>query len=127
MNCVAKYLGGLRILVECSSATSLKTLLTEGSDRLLEWCDWIQPWDSVKELNRPAKLVWLNIEGVPLHAWNTKVFYDIAKGWGDVMEIEDLTASKAQICIGKVCVATNARHLTCECINLVVAGEEFRV
>lgn len=127
LSCAAKYLGGMRVLVECSSTNAMEAMLREGSNNLLEWFDWIQPWDRSKELSRPARLVWLNIEGVPLHAWNTRVFEEIAREWGDIKEVEDLTASKDQVCIGRVCVATQNRNLICECINLVVEGESFSV
>lgn len=127
LNCATKYLGGLRVLVDCVSIEALGTLLTEGSNRLLEWFVWIQPWDKEKELSRPARMVWLNIEGVPLHVWNSQVFHDIAKEWGDVLEIEDLTTTKDQVCIGRVCIVSQTRQVISECINLVVDEESFRV
>lgn len=96
LNCAAKYLGGMRILVECLSTETLEMMLIEGASSLSEWFEWIQPWDKSKELCRPPRLVWLNIEGVPLHVRNSKVFHDIAKEWGEVLEIEDLTAEKSK-------------------------------
>lgn len=53
------------------------------------------------------------------------MFQDIAKKWGDIKEIEDLTASKDQICIGRVCVASQAQNFIFECIKLIIDGRHL--
>nr|GEV63734.1 hypothetical protein [Tanacetum cinerariifolium] len=37
------------------------------------------------------RIVWLDIEGVPLHAWSRETFSRIAKKWGETLNIEDTT------------------------------------
>ncbi|GJZ12724.1 RNA-directed DNA polymerase, eukaryota [Tanacetum coccineum] len=48
------------------------------------------------------RIVWVDIEGVPIHAWSRATFNKIGSKWGEVMEIEeckdDLFARK-RICI----------------------------
>nr|GFA73700.1 hypothetical protein [Tanacetum cinerariifolium] len=37
------------------------------------------------------RIVWVDIEGVPLHAWSRKTFSRISKKWGETLNIEDTT------------------------------------
>lgn len=79
------------------------------------------------EQTNGGKTSWLAIQGVPLHAWNQEVFTAIAKEWEEVLEVEDLTASKDQLFIGRVRIVTQCRGLISECANLVVDGVSFAV
>ncbi|GKG32074.1 RNA-directed DNA polymerase, eukaryota, partial [Tanacetum coccineum] len=35
------------------------------------------------------RIVWVDIEGVPLHAWSRSTFFKIGSKWGEVMELEE--------------------------------------
>lgn len=59
-----------------------------------------------------------------MYVWNKEVFHSIALEWG---EVEELTTSKDQIFIGRVCIATQQRELISEIINLVVEGDKFLI
>lgn len=74
-----------------------------------------------------TRLVWLMIEGVPLHVWTKDAFHSIVVQWGEVVEVEDLTSSKEQLFIGRVCVATPCRETISESINLIVEDQSYTV
>lgn len=125
--CAAKYIGGFQVLIECQSVESLRKMLDEGQSALREWFIWLEPWSISMESKRACRLVWLAITGVPLHAWNQEVFINIAKEWGEVLEVEDLTASKDQLYISRVCIATHNRGLISESVNLLVNGKTYAI
>lgn len=63
-----KYVEGLRVLLECNSVEVAQQVMANSSQTLLQWFSWICPWFKDKEACRPDRLLWLNIEGVPLYA-----------------------------------------------------------
>nr|GFC14213.1 reverse transcriptase domain, reverse transcriptase zinc-binding domain protein [Tanacetum cinerariifolium] len=84
-----KYLGGLWVMFEFKSLeTQNKFLKHEG---ILTWFFSLKPWhdDFVVE----ERLVWLEIEGVPLRAWENDTFNSICRKWGDVLFSNDSDTS----------------------------------
>lgn len=63
-----KYVGGLRVLLECPSPEVALKILVDGSAALSHWFTWTSPWSLDKELCHPGRLLWLSTAGVPLHA-----------------------------------------------------------
>lgn len=72
LDCRIKYVGGLRVLLECANPVLLSKLLDNGKECLSKWFEWIAPWDEKLELNHPCHLVWLSIVGVLLHTWSAR-------------------------------------------------------
>lgn len=93
-----KYVGGLRLLLECSSVNDAQQLLEDKAQVLSQWFSWVCLWSKEKEACRPGRLVWLFIEGVPLHAWNPENFHALANTFGRVMEVERENTFRA--CLG---------------------------
>ncbi|GKE14058.1 hypothetical protein Tco_1421635, partial [Tanacetum coccineum] len=52
-----------------------------------------RPGNVIDEVNQDfvsdERVVWLDIEGVPLYAWSRKSFDKIGNKWGEVLNIED--------------------------------------
>lgn len=94
--CVVKYLGGLKVLLEWPSIECMKKALEDGHPALLEWFVSVEPWNKSLEAKSASRLVWLMIQGVPLHVWTKEVFHTIAAEWGEVVDVEELTSSKEQ-------------------------------
>lgn len=94
LNMAVKYVGGLRVLLECKSEESARKCLNEGLSTLLSWFNWVCPWTVEKEAERPGRLIWLSISGVPLHSWNGDTFTAIASSFGKVLEVEDWTEER---------------------------------
>ncbi|GJZ00892.1 RNA-directed DNA polymerase, eukaryota [Tanacetum coccineum] len=72
------------------------------------------------KLNR---IVWVDIEGVPIHAWSRATFNKIGSKWGQVMEIEeckdDLFARK------RICIKTSQEDNILERFKIIVKGKVF--
>lgn len=127
LNVKAKYVGGLRVLLECSSSVEAQKVLREGASSLSNWFTWVCPWTIEKEMQRPGRLIWVSIVGVPLHVWTHDTFKAIGNVFGCVMEVEDWTEGKDQIHIGRVLILSNSEHSIRETINLTADGHSFTV
>lgn len=67
LNLKVKYVGGLRVLLECPSIEAATKVVHDGYNSLSSWFSWVCPWSVEKEAERPGRLLWLSISGVPLH------------------------------------------------------------
>ncbi|GJY06599.1 RNA-directed DNA polymerase, eukaryota [Tanacetum coccineum] len=80
-----KYLGGLWILLDFISLEARDKFLNQKGIR--SWFSNLKPWhdDFVVE----ERLVWLEIEGVPIWAWENDTFKSICNKWGDMIYCGD--------------------------------------
>lgn len=67
LHCSIRYLGGLRLLIECNSTEDLNKLTKDDTNWYGDWLSHLSPWSIQQEQARPGRVVWLNIAGVPLH------------------------------------------------------------
>ncbi|GJW87974.1 thaumatin-like protein 1 [Tanacetum coccineum] len=62
-------------------------ICNDNPDIFVECC--IAKSTCLEVLNCDERVVWLDIEGVPLYAWSRKSFDKIGNKWGEVLNIED--------------------------------------
>lgn len=74
------YLGGLRFLIDCGSKKKALKLLDQRSAWFLNWFEWVSVWNT--NIGATSRVIWLNIEGLPIEAWNDDLFIKLASGWG---------------------------------------------
>ncbi|GJY97792.1 RNA-directed DNA polymerase, eukaryota, reverse transcriptase zinc-binding domain protein [Tanacetum coccineum] len=80
-----KYLGGLWVLFDFESSEARDKFLNHKG--ILTWFSTLKPW--YNDFVVDERLVWLEIEGVPIHAWDNQVFNKICSRWGEVIFIDD--------------------------------------
>ncbi|GJX89851.1 reverse transcriptase domain-containing protein [Tanacetum coccineum] len=79
------YLGGLWVMIELTSVqTKMRFMKHVGVASWFSQLCKAQP-DFVSR----ERIVWIDIEGVPLHAWSRPTFSKIGSRWGEVIELED--------------------------------------
>ncbi|GKA81473.1 RNA-directed DNA polymerase, eukaryota, partial [Tanacetum coccineum] len=71
------------------------------------------------------RIVWVDIEGVPLNAWSRATFIKIGKKWGEIMELED--NSVTSFGRKRVCVKTKQPTTILESFKIVVKGKVFMI
>ncbi|PWA56240.1 hypothetical protein CTI12_AA420630 [Artemisia annua] len=79
------YLGGLWVLLDFPSVESRDLFIQHSG--IKSWFSELKVWHAdfvVKE-----RLLWLEVEGVPLRAWNHSTFKQIASKWGDLIFVDD--------------------------------------
>nr|GEX91644.1 RNA-directed DNA polymerase, eukaryota [Tanacetum cinerariifolium] len=95
------YLGGLWVMIELvNESTRNKLLLYSG---VKSWFHVIQL--AIHDFVTDERVVWVDIEGVPLNLWSRDTFLKIGKKWGESLDIEENRIySFARI---RLCIKTN--------------------
>ncbi|GJX89546.1 nucleotide-binding alpha-beta plait domain-containing protein [Tanacetum coccineum] len=81
-----RYIGRMSILIECDSENAALELLRNSSHGLHHWLVNIRKWEASNL--RTGRLVWVKLEGIPLHAWCEDVSKVIAGPCGEVIVVE---------------------------------------
>nr|GEY21227.1 probable purine permease 11 isoform X2 [Tanacetum cinerariifolium] len=115
------YLGGLWVMIKLQSfKAKLKFMNHKG---VASWFSHL--CDAQQDFVAKERIVWVDIEGVPLHVWSRNTFLKIGLKWGEVMEVDDgnddLFARK------RLCIRTNQVDNILESFKIIVKGKVFRI
>ncbi|GJS15089.1 RNA-directed DNA polymerase, eukaryota [Tanacetum coccineum] len=113
------YLGGLWVMIELkSSKTKMKFMQHVG---VASW--FRRLCNAQSDFAAKERIVWVDIEGVPLNAWSRSTFQKIGSKWGEMVELEDgydgLFERK------HICIKTNQAENILESFKLIVKGKVF--
>ncbi|PWA41602.1 hypothetical protein CTI12_AA552630 [Artemisia annua] len=121
MDVEIKYLGGLWVLFKFYDRDARdKFLKHEG---VMSWFSSLKPWHDdfvVKD-----RLIWLEVEGVPLLAWNNTTFKQICSRWGEILFIDDSdNSNRLSIC---VCIKSSHASLVFASIVVMFKGVSYNI
>nr|GEZ50139.1 DIE2/ALG10 family [Tanacetum cinerariifolium] len=69
------------------------------------------------------RVVWVDIEGIPMHVWSRDTFLKIGKKWGEAMDIkESFDSSFAR---KRLCIKTNLAYNILETFKVIYKGKIF--
>ncbi|GJS34548.1 RNA-directed DNA polymerase, eukaryota [Tanacetum coccineum] len=113
------YLGGMWVMLEFETEDIKKNLMVHTG--INSWFDVIQ--DAETDFVSDERIVWVDIEGVPLKAWSRETFTRIAKKWGEMLELED----NADNSFGRkrICIKTKNPVSILESFKIIVKGKIF--
>ncbi|GJV52222.1 RNA-directed DNA polymerase, eukaryota [Tanacetum coccineum] len=117
--CELAYLGGLWVMIELTSVqTKMRFMKHVGVASWFSQLCKAQP-DFVSR----ERIVWIDIEGVPLHAWSRPTFSKIGSRWGEVIELED----NKEDCFARkrICIKTKLEDNILEKFKIIVRGKNF--
>ncbi|PWA74172.1 hypothetical protein CTI12_AA252840 [Artemisia annua] len=111
------YLGGLWVMIELESSKAKSELMKH-----VGVASWFRSLcNAQSDFIAKERIVWVDIEGVPLHAWSRSTFYKIGFKWGKVVELEDgyddIFARK------RLCIMTNQEENILENFKIIVKGK----
>ncbi|GJS41595.1 RNA-directed DNA polymerase, eukaryota [Tanacetum coccineum] len=116
-----KYLGGLWVMLEFEKEESKSNLLSHTGAN-----SWFQTLQEVaQDFVSEERIAWIDIEGVPLHAWSFETFFRIGKKWGEMLNIED--TSVASFGRKRVCILTKNPVSILESFKIIVKGKVFMI
>ncbi|KAI3503916.1 hypothetical protein L1887_32407 [Cichorium endivia] len=87
INCRWRFMGGLDVLLECSSKEEAEGIVSNKQHGLREWMKEILFW-SPEHVVR-SRLTWIKLYGLPVDAWSGRNFHKIASIWGSVIKLEN--------------------------------------
>nr|GEU75721.1 RNA-directed DNA polymerase, eukaryota [Tanacetum cinerariifolium] len=115
------YLGGLWVLIELYNVKTQKNLLTHSG--VTSWFHELVA--AYADFFSRERIVWVDVERIPLNAWSSNTFSRIGNKWGEVMDIEESTGSlfsRKRLCI-KTCLPINIL----ESFKVIFKGKIFMV
>ncbi|PWA51143.1 hypothetical protein CTI12_AA466430 [Artemisia annua] len=113
------YLGGLWVMIELASVkTKMRFMKHVG---IASWFN--QLCNAQPDFVSRERIVWIDIEGVPLHAWSRPTFTKIGSRWGEVIELED----DKEDCFARkrICIKTKHEDNILEKFKIIVRGKVF--
>nr|GEY84670.1 RNA-directed DNA polymerase, eukaryota [Tanacetum cinerariifolium] len=115
------YLGGLWVMIELKSSKSNAKFLNHVG--VASWFNCLS--NAQSDFVSRDRIVWVDIEGVPMHAWSRNTLYKIGSKWGEVLELEecrdDFFARK------RICIKTKQEDNILEKFKIIVKGKIFVV
>ncbi|GJU39294.1 RNA-directed DNA polymerase, eukaryota [Tanacetum coccineum] len=113
------YLGGLWVMIELPSANSKSKLLKHVG--VMSWFKSLS--NAQPDFQTRDRIVWVDIEGVPMHVWSRNTFHKIGSRWGEVLDLEE---SKEDFFARKrICIKTKQEDNILEKIKITVKGKIF--
>ncbi|GJS96727.1 RNA-directed DNA polymerase, eukaryota, partial [Tanacetum coccineum] len=115
------YLGRLWVMVEMDNVASKQSLLKHVG--VNSWFHNLQ--DAVHDFVSDERVVWVDIEGIPLNVWSRETFVKIGNKWGETMDIEDNFGSS--FARKRLCVKTKQPDTILEKFKVIFKGKVFMV
>ncbi|GJR39911.1 RNA-directed DNA polymerase, eukaryota, partial [Tanacetum coccineum] len=115
------YLGGKWVMFEFAKEDTKVNLMKHIG--VNSWFTVIQ--DVIQDFASEERVVWVDIEGVPLHAWSRETFARIGKKWGETLSIED--TSDFSFGRKRLCIITKHPVSIFESFKVKVKGKVFMV
>ncbi|GJU62965.1 RNA-directed DNA polymerase, eukaryota [Tanacetum coccineum] len=115
------YLGGLWVMIELPSIETKTRFMKHVG--VASWFSQLRTAQS--DFVSKERIVWIDIEGVPLHAWSRPTFSKIGSRWGEVLELED----NKDDCFARkrICIKTKQEDNILENFKIIVRGKIFVV
>ncbi|GKD25665.1 RNA-directed DNA polymerase, eukaryota, partial [Tanacetum coccineum] len=115
------YLGGFWVLLELENANTKEKLLQHTG--VNSWFLDLQV--ATNDFVCDERVVWVDIEGIPLNVWSHATFLKIGKKWGEVMDVEEnLGPSFAR---KRLCIKTNLTGNILESFKVIFKGKVYMV
>ncbi|PWA75321.1 hypothetical protein CTI12_AA243760 [Artemisia annua] len=115
------YLGGMWVMLEVPSFSSKDNFMKHVG--VASWFHCLT--NAQPEFVSRERIVWVDIEGVPLHAWTCNTFTKIGSKWGEVLDLEenkdDFFARK------RICIKTKQEDNILEKFKIIVNGRVFMI
>nr|GEW69919.1 RNA-directed DNA polymerase, eukaryota [Tanacetum cinerariifolium] len=115
------YLGGLWVMIELPSIKIKTRFMTHVG--VASWFSQLRKAQS--DFVSRERIVWIDIEGVPLHACSRPTFSKIGSRWGEVLELKD----NKDDCFARkrICIKTKQEDKILENFKIIVRGKIFVV
>ncbi|MCI04753.1 hypothetical protein A2U01_0025800, partial [Trifolium medium] len=65
---------------------------------------------------------WVKVYGIPLHVWGEKLFKVIGGKYGDFLDFDEATASRARLDVARIKIATTFRGCIDESLKIIALG-----
>ncbi|GAU48923.1 hypothetical protein TSUD_301780 [Trifolium subterraneum] len=121
----ATYMGGNMVLLQSSCESELSAILSFNK----KWWDLcfykIFPWKP--NFLSESREIWIQIYGLPLHAWEESSFKMVAGRFGVFLDFDEATVAKDRFDVARVKLRTVRRGMIDTVLQLLVLGVAYDV
>jgi hypothetical protein len=119
------YMGGNMVLFQCPCEGELEEVMRCSKVWWEKCFSKIIPWQP--NLLSESRETWIQIFGIPLHAWDESCFKLVAGRFGVFLDFDEATISKHRFDLARVKLRTVRRVLIDTVVQLSVMGNTFDV
>jgi hypothetical protein len=121
----ATFMGGNMVLLQCPCEGELEEVMKFNSGWWDQCFSKILPWkpNFVSE----SREIWIQIYGIPLHAWEEGSFKMVAGRFGVFVDFDEATVAKQRLDVARVKLRTVRRGMIDTVLQLKVQGSSFDV
>ncbi|KAL4581161.1 hypothetical protein LXL04_017370 [Taraxacum kok-saghyz] len=120
-----RYFGGLAVLLEFSSKIAAKNYLILAKNTWSKWFRALECWSP--DMQPMKSFAYLNIVGLPPHAWVPNVFSDIGAMWGDIVIPEWCNEESHNREIWKVVILTQKFNIINDTVEVTINKTNYRI
>ncbi|GJW50462.1 RNA-directed DNA polymerase, eukaryota [Tanacetum coccineum] len=116
-----KYVGGLWVLIEFQTASARNSFLNHKG--MHNWLSKVIPWS--RSFVPRERLIWLDIEGIPLVAWSLDSLKRVAGNWGEVVYLDE--EQEDNYYSARLCVESQFSDFIMKSVEVDVEGKRYEV
>ncbi|MCI34245.1 hypothetical protein A2U01_0055463, partial [Trifolium medium] len=98
-------MGGNLILIYSLKSGEVEAMCKARADWLFYYCSEVKPWSPGCYTDR--RETWVKIYGIPLHVWGENLFKAIGRKFGEFIDFDNNTASRAKLDVAKIKISTS--------------------
>ncbi|GJY48713.1 RNA-directed DNA polymerase, eukaryota [Tanacetum coccineum] len=113
------YLGGLWVMIDLKSSQTKKSFLQHVG--VASW--FLNLRNAQLDFVPRDRIVWVDVEGVPLHGWTSATFSKIGSKWGEVLDLEE--GSDDMFARKRLCIKTSQEDNILDKFKIIIRGKVF--
>ncbi|MCH92168.1 DUF4283 domain protein, partial [Trifolium medium] len=100
-------MGRNMVLLYSPKVGEVEALCKAKADWLTYYFKEVRPWSPSSFADR--RETWVKVYGIPLHVWGESLFKAIGKKYGEFIDFDNNTASRAKLDVARIKISTNFR------------------
>ncbi|KAI3517630.1 hypothetical protein L1887_16845 [Cichorium endivia] len=124
-NVKVSYVGGFHVLIEFDNEDLADDFLRKARPSWSNWFSNLAKWHRDFEIGK--RLASISIYGVPLHVWNSEVFAEIARVWGEPVCLTNEDNSNLNKEVRRVGILTSEAPWINDFVKVNVQGRCYKV
>ncbi|KAK2434439.1 zinc finger CCCH domain-containing protein [Trifolium repens] len=122
---VVTDMGRNNVLLFSPRKGELENLCKAKADWLCYYFKEFRPW--LPSLYVDRRETWVRVLGIPLHAWGENLFKEIGRKYGEFLDFDESTASRAKLDVARLKIATSLRGFIDDAVQIKVLGVYYTI
>ncbi|MCH81454.1 RNA recognition motif, partial [Trifolium medium] len=118
-------MGGKMVLLHSPKAGEMEVMCSSKPDWLTYYFKEVRPWSPSSFMDR--RIAWVKVYGIPLHVWGENLFKAIGRKYGEFLDFDENTASRAKLDVARIKISTNFRGCIDDPLKVKVVGSVYNL